>query len=141
MTQRISHYTGCAKQDDSDVIRIDLMHGVFVQQCGECGAHTEICRDAPSEYARRVNLKVDLFKPSGKWAYTCDCSVFLDTGIADDDELLSLISRAQNQVRPACITDGSYHVCIRDVTDPEGKDDTYHWMYTRLIHAKEANKA
>lgn len=72
-----------------------------------------------------IKLSVDLYKPSGKWAYGFSVWIKEPHGYIETEDLLKEISLLQNQVHPACVVDGQYVVVIKEseetVENPEYK--------------------
>lgn len=83
---------------------------------------------------KTVDLVVDLYKPSGKWAYNCDCTIPAPSGYCSDELLLGLIARAQKDVTPSAVTRRDYMVVIKEtkecMDDPE-----YQGFLCRVIHS------
>lgn len=84
---------------------------------------------------KTVDLCVDLYKPSGKWAYNCDCTITPPSGYCSDDLLLSLIANAQDQVTPSCVTRRDYIVVIKETKECMDDPD-YQGFLCRMVHSQ-----
>lgn len=84
----------------------------------------------------QVTVQVDLFKPSGKWAYGFKSTFDTPPGWIGTNDLLALIADNQKEVTPGCVVDGSYSVYIKE-TDECMNDPAYQGFLCRLVHAKE----
>lgn len=86
--------------------------------------------------ANQVTVQVDLFKPSGKWAYGFKSTFDAPLGWVDDAALLALIAANQSEVSANAITNGWYSVYIKE-TDECMADPVYQGFLCRLIPHKE----
>lgn len=84
---------------------------------------------------KTVDLVVDLYKPSGKWAYNCDCTIPAPTsGYVSDELLLGLIAKSQNSVTPSAVTRRDYMVVIKETKECMADSD-YQGFLCRVIHS------
>lgn len=90
---------------------------------------------APPTGRKQVTVNVDLYKPSGKWAYGFKSTFDQPDGYIDDERLLFLISVNQDQVGPRAVTHGDYTAVIKE-TEECMNDPEYKGFLCRMIPAR-----
>lgn len=80
----------------------------------------------------QVTVQVDLFKPSGKWAYGFKSTFDVPSPYVENAALLDLISKNQSEVSPTAVTGGSYDVYIKE-TEECMNDPKYQGFLCRMI--------
>lgn len=80
----------------------------------------------------QVTVQVDLFKPSGKWAYGFKSTFESPSQWVEDTALLRLISENQSEVSPSAVTNGSYDVYIKETDECMARPE-YKGFLCRLI--------
>ena len=71
-----------------------------------------------------AKLNVDLYKPSGKWAYGFSVWIEQPLGYVETRQLLQFIAVNQKEVTPAAVVNGSYHVVIKET--PESMENPHY---------------